>query len=1067
MKTLKVALVLIVLSTGFPALDAQVVDSKTVSPVTAAETPVELSPFEVNASKDRGYLGASALSGTRLNSSLEDLASSITVITKEQMLDFAALDINDLFKYEAGTEGTATFTNFAIGANGEVSDQVQLNPQTSNRIRGLGSANISMDGFPQNSAIPIDPYNTERVELSRGANTSLFGLGAASGTVNVLRTGANLTRDISSLTLRGDSYGGYRSSIDLSRPVVRDKLALRLSAVYDSRGYLQRPSADVMRRQQATVMFRPFKTTTIRATYERLGGYARRPNSVTPRDAVTYWKQVGSPAWDPITEMVTYSDGRKTGPWPVATDATMDAFMPISNATNAITQMFIDNGTMKLWTVPRLTATANPNSFNASTRLKSSGTAIQRLRGTTMPLFVTPGITDQSLYDWESQNFVATNWRKDKGAIKNIQVEQELLRTPTQQLVARIAYNEERFESQRREDLSALYAVLMVDVNERLLDGSPNPYFRRPYIGTAGPQTMLSQYPVEQQSADLAYQWTPNKQPRWFSWVGRQRLLLHGEYQGGYTNGFRYRDTVVDDHSWSNSANRADGNLMNRVYFKYYLGDNQGQNADYAPPTFYGVSGTYNLSWYNGATKQWSNEASNLQPAAIVQGSTRARNEVRTLSLTSQNYFLKDRVVTTFAVRRDRQRGRSTAASTADINPATGFLEYAGLKRFTPWSEAAGDTKTAGVVVKPTRWVNAFFNYADSFQPGPVQYTPFGDLLPNPNGKGKDFGLLFNLCDGKLVLKANGYQTKQLSARNATAAAIAARALAYDTTRGAQASGSVLDLETWSTRVITERFARQGVTGPASQIKSEVAKFMQLPEGFLDYLAPKTLSATDDVTSKGMEFEANYNPTRSWTLKGNITFQRAINSALSQEVQRYIDWRMPVWTTIKDDQGVAWWDTAVSNAPNNFSSGVVAPYKLLIANQGKPRSQAREWRGNLLTTYRFSSGRFKNLSVGGAVRWESRAPIGFYGAAPDRDGIVRAYDGNRPIYDRARSYIDLTTGYNLRLFSDRVRARIQLNVQNALENGRLQVVGVNPDGQPYNFRIVYPRQFVLTTTFDL
>ncbi|MSU73488.1 MAG: TonB-dependent receptor, partial [Opitutus sp.] len=228
MKTRNVALVSAVLSAGFVSLYAQVVDSKKDSPAKAAETPVELSPFEVNVSKDRGYLGATALSGTRLNSSLEDLASSITVITKEQMLDFAALDINDLFKYEAGTEGTATFTNFTTGANGEVFDQVQLNPQTSNRIRGLGSANISMDGFPRNPAIPIDPYNTERVELSRGANTSLFGLGAASGTVNVLRTQANLSQNISSLTLRGDSYGGYRSSIDLSRPIVRDKLALRL-----------------------------------------------------------------------------------------------------------------------------------------------------------------------------------------------------------------------------------------------------------------------------------------------------------------------------------------------------------------------------------------------------------------------------------------------------------------------------------------------------------------------------------------------------------------------------------------------------------------------------------------------------------------------------------------------------------------------------------------------------------------------------------------------------------------------------------------------------------------------
>ena len=1060
MKTRKVALVSAVLSAGFVSLYSQVVGSKSDAPKTVTETPVRLSPFEVNSSNDRGYLGANALSGTRLNSSLEDLASSITVITKEQMLDFAALDINDLFKYEAGTEGTATFTNFTTGANGEVFDQVQLNPQTSNRIRGLSSANISMDGFPRN------PYNTERVELSRGANTSLFGLGAASGTVNVLRTEANLTRNISSLTLRGDSYGGYRSSIDLSRPLVRDQLALRLSAVYDSRGYLQKPSADEMRRQQATVTFRPFPTTTIRATYEGLGGYARRPNSVTPRDAVTYWKQRGSPTWDPIAEMLTYSDGRKTGPWPVAAGASMDpSILTISNATNAITQMFIDNGVMKLWTVPRLTTTANPNSFNASTRLLSSGTLIQRRDGT-LTLFVTPGITDRSLYDWESQNFVATNWRKENGAIKNIQIEQEILKTPTQQMVARIAYNEERFESQRREDLSALFAVLMVDLNERLLDGSANPYFKRPYIGTSAPQTILLQSPVEMQSADLAYQWTPNKQPRWLSWVGRQKLLLHGEYQGGYTDSFRYRDTVVDEHSWSNSANRADGNFMNRVYYRYYVGDNQGQNAEYAPPTFYGVSGTYNLNWFNGATRQWINEPANLQPAAIVQGSTRARNEVRTLSLTSQNYLLKDRVVTTFAVRRDRQRGRSSAASTADINPATGFLEYAGLKRFTPWSESAGDTKTTGVVVKPTRWVNAYFNYADSFQPAAVQYTLFGDLLPSPSGKGKDFGLLFNLFDGKLVLKANGYQTMQLNARSGTAA-IAARALAYDTTRGAQASGSVLDLERWSTTVITERFARQGVTASASQIKSEVAKFMQLPEGFLDNLAPKSLAATNDITSKGMEFEANYNPTRSWTLKGNISFQRAIDSALSPEIQRYIDSRMPVWTTIKDDQGVAWWDNAVSNAPFNFGQSVMSPLKLALANQGKPRSQTREWRANLLTNYRFSSGRFKNLSVGGAVRWEGKAAIGFYGASPESDGVIRSYDGNRPIHDRARHYVDLTAGYNLRLFSDRVRARIQLNVQNALENGRLQVVGVNPDGQPFNYRIVYPRQFVLTTTFDL
>ena len=36
-----------------------------------------------------------------------------------------------------------------------------------------------------------------------------------------------------------------------------------------------------------------------------------------------------------------------------------------------------------------------------------------------------------------------------------------------------------------------------------------------------------------------------------------------------------------------------------------------------------------------------------------------------------------------------------------------------------------------------------------------------------------------------------------------------------------------------------------------------------------------------------------------------------------------------------------------------------------------------------------------------------------------------------------------------------------------IENGRLQAITVNPDGQPSSYRIIDPRQFILTATFDL
>src|SRR6187549_1335100 len=75
------------------------------APATANETSgeeqvVKLSPFEV-VSDNNGYYASNTMSGTRLNSKIEDLGASITVVTKQQMQDFALLDINDIFNYEA------------------------------------------------------------------------------------------------------------------------------------------------------------------------------------------------------------------------------------------------------------------------------------------------------------------------------------------------------------------------------------------------------------------------------------------------------------------------------------------------------------------------------------------------------------------------------------------------------------------------------------------------------------------------------------------------------------------------------------------------------------------------------------------------------------------------------------------------------------------------------------------------------------------------------------------------------------------------------------------------------
>ena len=117
----------------------------------------------------------------------------------------------------------------------------------------------------------------------------------------------------------------------------------------------------------------------------------------------------------------------------------------------------------------------------------------------------------------------------------------------------------------------------------------------------------------------------------------------------------------------------------------------------------------------------------------------------------------------------------------------------------------------------------------------------------------------------------------------------------------------------------------------------------------------------------------------------------------------------------------------------------------------------------------------KNMTVGGSLRWSDKAAIGFYGLGYDptknlmlAENRISKLDVSRPIYASAETYVDLFVSYNTRMFNDKVRARFQLNVRNVQENGGgLQKVSAFLDGSASAYRIVDPRQFILSASFDL
>lgn len=175
-----VALLAACAALGFTPASAQSVPEPEKKPDTAKEAAIVLTPFTVNTSKDKGYFAENTLAGSRLNTNLADLAASITVVTKQQMDDTASLDINDVFKYEASTEGSSSYTpsitdrgtakdsiaGYSFGNNGDSSTNAQAN-----RVRGLAAPDAAINNFPTNNRIPFDSYNTQSVEITRGPNS--------------------------------------------------------------------------------------------------------------------------------------------------------------------------------------------------------------------------------------------------------------------------------------------------------------------------------------------------------------------------------------------------------------------------------------------------------------------------------------------------------------------------------------------------------------------------------------------------------------------------------------------------------------------------------------------------------------------------------------------------------------------------------------------------------------------------------------------------------------------------------------------------------------------------------
>ena len=299
--------------------------AQTTAPAAAAkpakdEETIVLSPFEVTAGRDTGYQATETLAGTRIRTDLRDVGSAISVVTKDFMNDIGATDNSTLLQYTTNAEVAGTRGTYAGLGNATSLDEIGSlrAPSGAQRVRGLAAADNTRDFFVTD--IPTDYYNVDRVDIQRGPNSILFGLGSPAGIVNASLHSAEFTRDKGSVEFRTGSYGSVRSSIDANQILIPKVLAIRVDGLWNDEKYEQKQAWQDSKRVFGALRFDPqlFKDTSyhtsIKVKFENGDVKADRPRTVTPNDSITPWfKPINTASLNGGMNKLAVTDGYQVG----------------------------------------------------------------------------------------------------------------------------------------------------------------------------------------------------------------------------------------------------------------------------------------------------------------------------------------------------------------------------------------------------------------------------------------------------------------------------------------------------------------------------------------------------------------------------------------------------------------------------------------------------------------------------------------------------------------------------------------------------------------------------------
>jgi outer membrane receptor protein involved in Fe transport len=1138
---------------------------------TNAEEVFELSPFVVQTESNTGYYAPQTLSGTRLSSSLEDIAASVQIITKDLMDDIGATDAADLLLYTTSSEASGLGGNFTGGSypadrSIDVSG-TQREPQKSIRIRGLGNPDLTRNFF--RTDIPFDSYNTSQVEINRGANAILFGLGSPAGILNNTLNQAILGEKFGQVGIELSQQGtsaptSYRATVDYNLPVIEDKLSVRVSLLNDDKKYRQEPAFQDAERYYGALTFKPFKNTYIRANYEHGDVAANQPDPTGPVENLSgyfdlidqlenhYANSTNNPDGLPTPE-ATYALWERTNknpnmPWNqwLVGDS---AATPFSRGWQTPLKAVNWAHPMYFYGSP---GTSGPVSFVADVKGSWVSDTDPNTGGKQHPAFAafgTPGnaniqggganflwaqninafktgytpqaLTDLSFFDF-SKHLLGGNsaFQNRDFESYNITLEQTFM---DNKLGFELAFDQQEYSSDGFVPYDTNLNAINVDIIKSLWNGEANPNFGRPFVHGRS-QVNHHQLWTDRDAvrATAFYDLNFSDFMDSDSWLTKilGRHILTGVFSKQDEREERASGGEKPDYSpaMANQLGQQSSAFQTSLSHLTYVGpavDLTGnpQSLDFSsftidPSSWDGISiydpgSTVDVFYFSQEQNAFVTEA--IERVAAVRDASITDNSTDSLAFVAQSHWLNGNLVTTLGWREDEQ------TRTRRDGPTNGFavVDYSDM---TVWPESTSTTKESifsygGVYHVPLTLpgnskLSLHYNLSENFQPETGRQDNLGNLLPNVTGETEEYGFSVSTLNNKFVARVNWYESSINNNTDGQVAIVWNRSMiqyGLNFLSNAMKSWVLSDPShpdytpegDWSNRDLlpglisaysdlyglnvdmANNTITQDTSNPNSAIwdEAEAVPSTDAATGQLNGFTTswvENLVDTADTVSKGVEIELVYNPTKNWRIFANLAKQEAQKSNVAPRLNLWMEEILPLTSAYGHLSNNNPAQPTVNDSDTlgfKWNQQVTFPLNSIRATEGASQLEIREWRFNLVTNYQFTDGRLKGVGLGGAMRWQDQAALGYENMTLP-DGSTGP-DFSKPFLSDKETNFDLWASYGRKIMNGKVQWRIQLNIKNAFtDSDDLIVVRYQPDGTVAEVKTASPRTFIIKNTFS-